>query len=59
MVDYSSGEITSEEAAVLIEFINKNLGNDFLRFYAGVSYRHCLIVNNGVVDDALTPPHDI
>ena len=28
-------------------------------FYAGVSYRHCLVVKNGETGHDLTPPHDI
>ncbi len=59
MVDYSAGEISTAEAAVLIKYIDKNLGTDKLHFYAGVSYRHCLIVNDGAVDNEVTPPHDI
>lgn len=59
MVDYSAGEITTDEARELIEFLQEKLGNDKYSFHAGVSYRHCLIVAHGSVNMQLTPPHDI
>ncbi len=60
MVDYCSGDISSEEAAELIAFIQEKMGNEEFSFYSGVSYRHCLIWNRGTLDvGVLTPPHDI
>lgn len=59
MVDYSAGEISSEEAKELIEFIDSKLGNDKLRFYNGVSYRHCLVRHDSSLGTEYTPPHDI
>lgn len=59
MVDYSAGEITTDEARELVEFLQEKLGNDKYSFHAGVSYRHCLIVAHGSVNMQLTPPHDI
>ncbi len=59
MVDYSAGEISTAEATALVEHLKKYLETETLHFYAGVSYRHCLIINNGVVSDEVTPPHDI
>lgn len=59
MDDYSAGHITSEEAKILIEEIDKKLGNESLRFYPGVSYRHIMIWKNGSEDIECTPPHDI
>ncbi|MBQ0111362.1 MAG: cofactor-independent phosphoglycerate mutase [Oscillospiraceae bacterium] len=60
MVDYCAGDIDTPTAAKLIEFIQSKLGNDKYAFYAGVSYRHCLVVQNGTTDlGDMTPPHDI
>ncbi|HBH95629.1 MAG TPA: cofactor-independent phosphoglycerate mutase [Ruminococcaceae bacterium] len=60
MVDYCSGDISSEEAAELIAFIQEKMGSDEFSFYSGVSYRHCLIWDKGTLDvGTLTPPHDI
>ena len=43
MLDYSSDEIGSDEAARLIEAITRNYENHAFRYYPGKSYRHCLI----------------
>ncbi|MCR5484920.1 MAG: cofactor-independent phosphoglycerate mutase [Clostridiales bacterium] len=60
MIDYSAGDISSEEAAEIIKTVNEHFGNDRLSFYSGVSYRHCLIVHHGTIDlGKMTPPHDI
>ena len=60
MIDYSAGDISSEDAAEIIKSVQEAFGNDVYSFYAGVSYRHCLVVKNGTVDlGNMTPPHDI
>lgn len=59
MIDYSADEIGSDEAARLIETINKHFENEEFCFYPGKSYRHCLIWKNGPADMTLVPPHDI
>lgn len=59
MVDYSSEEITTEEASILIDAVEEALGNDVIKFYSGISYRHCVIWSNGKTALGLTPPHDI
>lgn len=60
MVDYSAGDISSEEAKVLIEAVEKEFGNDIYTYYNGVSYRHCLVVHGGTTNlGNMTPPHDI
>lgn len=59
MLDYSSDEISTAEAAELISEINKYLANEDFTFYPGISYRHCMVWKNGTGGRALTPPHDI
>ena len=59
IADHSAGDITSEEAKVLIEYINEKLHTDRIRFYPGVSYRHAMIIKDGSTDYDLTPPHDV
>ncbi len=61
MWDYSAGHINSGEARQLISALNESLGNDDIRFYPGVSYRHICKLK-GREDTLLatcTPPHDI
>jgi 2,3-bisphosphoglycerate-independent phosphoglycerate mutase len=58
MLDHSAGHISTEEATKLIEELSEQLGNERIRFYSGVSYRH-LIVFKGMDFDVQTyPPHD-
>jgi len=59
MVDYSAGEISSKEAAPLIEAVQAALGDVLRRFYPGISYRHCMIWRGGPVGLDLSKPHDI
>ncbi|MBF0553803.1 MAG: cofactor-independent phosphoglycerate mutase [Nitrospirae bacterium] len=59
MDDYSSGHISTEEAKILITDINKELSNDNIHFYPGISYRHLMVWKDGPVDMSCTPPHDI
>lgn len=58
IIDHSSGEISTEDCAVLLEAVRKELETDLYRFYLGTSYRHCLIWDKGEVLE-LTPPHDV
>ena len=60
MVDYCAGDISTAEAHKIIETVEKELGNDIYKFYGGVSYRHCLVVDNGTTElGNMVPPHDI
>ena len=58
IIDHSSGEISTEECAVLLEAVRKELENETYQFYVGTSYRHCLIWNQGKVLE-LSQPHDV
>lgn len=57
--NHSSGHISNEEAAELIECLKENLGNEIVNFYAGVSYRNLLVIKNGIKNFHCTPPHDV
>ncbi len=58
VIDHSSSEISTEEAAVLVEALKEGLKKEGYEFYVGTSYRHLLVWANGKVVE-LTPPHDI
>ena len=58
IIDHSSGEISTEDSAVLLNAVREALEDERYKFYVGTSYRHCLIWNQGNVV-ALTPPHDV
>lgn len=59
MLDYSSDEISSEEAKILIGDINSHFKTNEIAYYSGISYRHCMVWSNGPIEFSLTPPHDI
>jgi 2,3-bisphosphoglycerate-independent phosphoglycerate mutase len=65
MEDFSAGHITNEEARKVIVDLNRELATDEIRFYAGVSYRHLMVVKNGTAKFSsmekleIPPPHDI
>lgn len=59
MIDHSADEISTDEAALLIESLQAKLGNEYRKFYTGVSYRHCLIWKNGNDKYNFMRPHDI
>lgn len=58
IIDHSSSEITTEDCAVLLDAVKKELENDTYKFYLGTSYRHCLIWDKGEAVD-LVQPHDV
>lgn len=57
--NHSAGHITTEEADVLIKFLQEQLGNERIHFYTGVQYRHLLVVKGGDKRLGCTPPHDV
>ncbi len=59
MNDFTSGHITSEEAAQIVEDFRRQLAGDGIEFFNGVSYRHLMVWHGGVRGTRLTPPHDI
>ena len=58
IIDHSSSEISTEDAAILVEALKEGLKKDGYEFYVGTSYRHLLVWKEGRVVE-LTPPHDI
>jgi len=63
MLDYSSGHITTEVSAPLVEDLQAALGDETFQFYPGVQYRHLLVHKGGAKEDEsdlkINPPHDI
>jgi len=59
ILNHSAGHISTEEADQLIQHLNTHLGNETIRFYTGVSYRHLLVVKGGNKFVSCTPPHDV
>lgn len=66
MLDYSAGHISTKEAAVLVDLLNKELGSEKFSFYTGTSYRNLLVAHCDSAEEAdrlskvpCYPPHDI
>ncbi len=57
--NHSAGHISTEEATELIEFLQQELGDERVSFYAGISYRHLLKIKGGDKRVACTPPHNV
>ena len=57
--NHSAGHITTEEAIELIRYLDEELGNERVKFYPGVSYRHLLVIKGGNKYLSCTPPHDV
>ena len=57
ILDHSSGEISTEDADVLMDAIRAKFNSDTFQFYTGTSYRHILVWKGGRVCQ-LEPPHD-
>ncbi len=59
LTDYSADHITTDEAAVLVQALQKELGNQDLHFYPGKMYRHIMIYTKPLTLKVETdPPHD-
>ena len=59
MVDYSCGEIETEDAREIIEYLAPIFAEYGAELYCGTKYRHCLVLRNTDTGTYGTPPHDI
>ncbi|MCT4587320.1 MAG: cofactor-independent phosphoglycerate mutase [Carboxylicivirga sp.] len=59
LLNHSAGHITTDEAQELIDSLNEQLGDERVRFYTGVSYRHVMVIKGGDTGVNCTPPHDV
>ncbi len=57
--NHSCGRLDTEEADVLVRFLQERLGNERIHFYTGVQYRHLLVIKGGDKRLRCTPPHDV
>jgi len=58
IVTHNGGNLETEEAAVLIDYLNEHLSNDRVKFITGIQYRHLLVIKGGNKNIICNPPHD-
>lgn len=58
IITHNGGNLQTEDAKVLIDFLNEKLGNENVKFIAGIQYRHLLIIKGGNKNIECAPPHD-
>lgn len=57
ILDHSSGEISTQDADILMDSIREAFNSDEIQFYTGTSYRHIAVWDQGKVLD-MEAPHD-
>ena len=57
--NHSAGHITTAESDELVKYLQQELGDERVRFYTGVQYRHLLVIKGGDKRIVCTPPHDV
>lgn len=57
ILDHSSGEISTQDADILMDAVREAFQNETFKFYTGTSYRHITVWDKGEILD-LEPPHD-
>ncbi len=58
IVTHNGGNLQTEDARVLIDYLNEHLGSDRVRFITGIQYRHLLVIKGGNKHIVCSPPHD-
>ena len=58
IITHNGGNLETDDARVLIEYLNEHLGNDRVRFITGIQYRHLLVIKGGNKHIVCAPPHD-
>lgn len=56
--NHHGGHLTTEEGDMLIQYLDKHLGNNRIKFITGIQYRHLLIIKGGNKHIVCAPPHD-
>ncbi len=66
IITHNGGNLETEDARVLIDYLNKNLakpinereGCERVKFITGIQYRHLLVIKGGNKHIVCAPPHD-
>ena len=58
IITHNGGNLSTENADILINYLNDKLGNEQVRFITGIQYRHLLVIKNASKHIVCAPPHD-
>ena len=58
IITHNGGNLQTEDADILIKYLNEHLGSDRVRFITGIQYRHLLVIKGGSKQIVCNPPHD-
>jgi 2,3-bisphosphoglycerate-independent phosphoglycerate mutase len=58
IITHNGGNLQTEDADILIKYLNEHLGSDQVRFITGIQYRHLLVIKGGSKHIVCNPPHD-
>jgi 2,3-bisphosphoglycerate-independent phosphoglycerate mutase len=58
IITHNGGNLQTEDARVLIDYLNEHLGSDRVQFICGIQYRHLLVIKGGNKHIVCNPPHD-
>ena len=58
IITHNGGNLQTEDARQLIDYLNEHLGSDRVRFICGIQYRHLLVIKGGNKHIVCNPPHD-
>lgn len=58
IITHNGGNLQTEDAHMLIDYLNEHLGNDRVKFICGIQYRHLLVIKGGNKHIICNPPHD-
>lgn len=56
--NHHGGHLTTEQSDILIKYLDRQLGNEDIKFITGIQYRHLLIIRGGNKHIVCAPPHD-
>jgi 2,3-bisphosphoglycerate-independent phosphoglycerate mutase len=58
IITHNGGNLETDDARVLIDYLNEHLGSDRVKFICGIQYRHLLVIKGGNKHIVCAPPHD-
>ena len=58
IITHNGGNLETDDADVLIKYLNEHLGSERVKFITGIQYRHLLVIKGGNKHIVCAPPHD-